>query len=64
MRHNSAVLERLWRKVVGLFREPDPSPEELAGRLEAEAELQRAKDKWLADEARQSRQSSGTGPGI
>jgi hypothetical protein len=58
------MLRRLWRSVVGLVRKPEPSPEELAERIEAEAELQRAKDKWLADEARQSRQVSGTGPGI
>jgi hypothetical protein len=64
MRHNLAVLKRLWRNLVGLLREPDPSPDELVERLEAEAELQRAKDKWLADEGRQARQSSGTGPGI
>jgi hypothetical protein len=63
VRHNLAVLG-LWKKVVGLLREPDPSPAELAERLEADAELRRAKDKWLADEARQARQSCGTGPGI
>jgi hypothetical protein len=63
VRDNLAVLG-LWRNVVGLLREPDPSPAELAERLEADAELRRAKDKWLADEARQARQSSGTGPGI
>jgi hypothetical protein len=61
---NSAVLKSLWRSLVGLLREPHPSPDELAERLEVEAELQRAKDKWLADEARQARQSGGTGPGI
>jgi hypothetical protein len=64
MRHNLTVLTRLWKNLVGLLREPAPSPDELAERLEAEAELQRAKDKWLVDEARQARQSSGTGPGI
>jgi hypothetical protein len=64
MRQNLTVLTRLWRNLVGLLREPAPSPDELAERLEAEAALQRAKDKWLADEARQARQSSGTGPGI
>jgi hypothetical protein len=54
------VIKRFWNGLVGLLRRPDPSPEELA----AEAERQRVKDKWLADEARQSRQSAGTGPGI
>jgi hypothetical protein len=54
------VTKRFWNSLVGFLRRPDPSPEE----LEAEAERQRAKDKWLADEARQSRQSAGTGPGI
>jgi hypothetical protein len=58
------VLRRLRRTLIGLLREPDPSPDELAERLEAEEEVQRAKDKWLADEARQARQSGGTGPGI
>jgi hypothetical protein len=54
------VIKRFWDTLVCLVRRPEPSPEE----LEAEAERQRAKDKWLADEARQSRQSAGTGPGI
>jgi hypothetical protein len=54
------VIKRVWDSMVGFLRRPDPSPEE----LEAEAERQRATDKWLADEARQARQSAGTGPGI
>jgi hypothetical protein len=53
------VISRLWKALVGLVREPW-SPQ----RLELEAERQRAKDKWLEDEARQSRMSSGTGPGV
>jgi hypothetical protein len=63
VRHDLAVLG-LWRNLFGLLGKPDPLPAELGERLEADAELRRAKDKWLADEARQARQSSGTGPGI
>jgi hypothetical protein len=58
------VIKRLWKSIVGVLRRPDPTLEELPGLLEAEAERQRAKDKWLADEARQTRQSAGTGSGI
>jgi hypothetical protein len=55
------VIKRLWRNLVGLLREPDPSPEDLAGLLEVEADRQRAKNKWLADSARQARQFTGGG---
>jgi hypothetical protein len=58
------VIKRLWNSLTGLLRRPDPSPEELPELLEVEAERQRARDKWLADEARQTRQSAGTGGGI
>jgi hypothetical protein len=58
------MIRRIWRALVGLVRRPDPEPEELPGLLEAESARQRAKDKWLADEARQTRQSAGTGGGI
>jgi hypothetical protein len=58
------VIKQLWNSLVGLLRQPDPSPEDLAGLLEADADRQRARDKWLADEARQTRQSAGTGSGI
>jgi hypothetical protein len=58
------VIKRIWSAVVGLVRAPVPRPEDLPGLLEAEADRQRAKDKWLADEARQTRQSAGTGGGI
>ena len=54
------MIKRLLRNLVGLLRKPDPTPEDLA----LEAERERAKDKWLADEARQARQSGGTGVGI
>jgi hypothetical protein len=58
------VIKRLWKALVGLLRRPERSPEELAGLLEADANRQAATDKWLADEARNTRQSAGTGPGI
>jgi len=58
------VIKRLWTSLIGFLRSPDPSPEELPGLLEAEADRQRAKERWLADEARQTRQSAGTGGGI
>lgn len=58
------MIKRLWKNLVSLVRQPDPKPEELAGLLESDADRQRAKDKWLADEARQTRQSAGTGGGI
>jgi hypothetical protein len=57
-------MKRIWNTLLGLFRRPDPAPEDLPGLLEADADRQRAKDKWLADEARQTRQSAGTGGGI
>ena len=57
-------MKRIWNSLVRLLRKPDPSLEELPGVLEAEADRQRAKEKWLADEARQTRQSAGTGGGI
>jgi hypothetical protein len=58
------VIRRFLSSLVGLFRQPDPSPEEVAALHEAQAGRQRAEDEWLADEARQARQWSGTGPGI
>jgi hypothetical protein len=58
------VIRRIWSALVGLVRGPKPSPEDLPGLLEADDARQRAKDKWLADEARQTRQSAGTGGGI
>jgi hypothetical protein len=58
------MIKRIWSAVVGLLRKPDPTLEELPGVLEVEADRQRAKDQWLADEARQTRQSAGTGGGI
>ena len=57
-------MKRIWNSLVRLLRQPDPMLEELPGVLEADAGRQRAKDKWLADEARQTRQSAGTGGGI
>jgi hypothetical protein len=58
------MVKRISQALVGLVRSPDPKPEDLPGLLEAEEDRQRAKDKWLADEARQTRQSAGTGGGI
>jgi hypothetical protein len=55
------MIRRLWRSRIGLLRQPDPAPEDLAGLLEVEADRQRAKNKWLADSARQSRQFTGGG---
>jgi hypothetical protein len=54
------VIRRLWNAVVGLVQRPEPTQDE----LELEAERQRAKDKWLEDEGRQSRMSAGTGSGV
>jgi hypothetical protein len=58
------MIRRIWDALRSLVRRPDPAPEDLPGLLEVEADRQRAKDKWLADEARQTRQSAGTGGGI
>jgi hypothetical protein len=58
------VVKRLWSSLVALLRRPDPTPDELPGLLEADAAREAARDKWLADEARQTRQSAGTGGGI
>jgi hypothetical protein len=63
-RDNQTVIRWFLSSIVGLFRQPDPSPEEVAALHEAQAGRQRAEDEWLADEARQARQWSGTGPGI
>lgn len=58
------MIKRIWSALVGLVREPEPKPEDLPGMLEADEARRAAKDKWLADEARQTRQSAGTGGGI
>jgi hypothetical protein len=58
------MLRRIWNALVSLLREPVPDAEDLASQLEVQAERERAKEKWAADEARQSRHSAGTGPGI
>jgi hypothetical protein len=63
-RDNQTVIRWFLSSIVGLLRQPDPSPEEVAALHEAQAGRQRAEDEWLADEARQARQWSGTGPGI
>jgi hypothetical protein len=57
-------MKRILSSLRRLLRRPDSTLEELPGVLEVEADRQRAKDKWLADEARQTRQSAGTGSGI
>jgi hypothetical protein len=64
MRHNLAVIRRLWNSVVGRVWRRTPSSEELSEQLELDAERQRGKDAWLADEARQTRRFTGTGPGV
>jgi hypothetical protein len=58
------MVKRIFGALLGLVRRPDPKPEDMPGLLEADADRQRAKDKWLADETRQTRQSAGTGGGI
>jgi hypothetical protein len=58
------VIKRIWSALVGLVRGPEPNPADLPGLLEADEARRLAKDKWLADEARQTRQSAGTGGGI
>jgi hypothetical protein len=55
------MIRGLWHSLVNLLRKPEPG--DLAGQLEAEKVRQEAKEKWLADEARQTRLGSGTGPG-
>jgi hypothetical protein len=52
------MLKRIWQAIFG---SRSLNEEELAAQLEVEAERDHAKDTWLADEARQSRQSTNIG---
>jgi hypothetical protein len=36
-----------------------PAPEDLAGEMEADSDREAAREKWLADEARQTRAGPG-----
>jgi hypothetical protein len=51
------MLGRIWSWLRSLLTEP--VPEDLVGATEAEADRQAARDKWLADEARQTRAGPG-----
>jgi hypothetical protein len=52
------MLKRIWQAIFG---SREQSPEELQAQLQADADRAEAKDAWLADEARQSRQSTNIG---
>jgi hypothetical protein len=54
------MIRRIWKSLVALLSKP--VPEDIEAELQAEADRQAAKDKWLEDPARQTRQSAGTGP--
>lgn len=54
------MVKRIWKSLVAVLSKP--VPDDLEAQLQAEADRQAAKDKWLADPARQTRQSAGTGP--
>jgi hypothetical protein len=54
------MIKRIWEAVTGLFRST-PTDLDLAAQAEAEADRERSKDRWMADEARQSRQWTNIG---
>jgi hypothetical protein len=51
------MLERTWRGLKSLLTRP--MPVDPVGEIEVEADRQAARDKWLADEARQTRAGPG-----
>ena len=55
------MAKRIWSRIFGIFRRADRSSEEFAALLQLEADRQEAKDRWLRDEARQSRYVAGGG---
>jgi hypothetical protein len=54
------MIKRIWEAVTGLVRST-PTDLDLAAQAEAEADRERSKDRWMADEARQSRQWTNIG---
>jgi hypothetical protein len=51
------MLRRIWNALVWLLREP--VPEDLVGRLEADADREATKEQWAAEEGRQIRRIIG-----